>query len=95
VVLLDLATSAAARGDSQADLLFERATTAHEQTFGTQHPNTGRALYLAAARSLHSSRRPSASSQVARATEILSEALGEEHPWTLEARGLTARTSAV
>ena len=95
VVLLELATSAAARGDSQADLLFERATTAHEQTFGAQHPNTGRALYLHAARSLQSSPRPSASSQVARATEILSEALGEGHPWTIEARGFTARTSAV
>jgi tetratricopeptide (TPR) repeat protein len=91
VVLLELACSAAARGDSQANVLFERATSAHELAFGAQHPNTGRALYLETAWWLRASPRPSASSQLARAAKILSESLGPEHPWTIEARGSSTR----
>ncbi|NOT26771.1 MAG: tetratricopeptide repeat protein [Acidobacteria bacterium] len=87
VVLLELASSAAVHGDAKTDVLFERATAAHERTFGAQHPNTGRALYLEAVWWLRSSPRRSAGPQLARATEILSESLGDEHPWTIEARG--------
>ena len=85
VVLLELASIAAERGDSGTDALFERAIATHDLAFGMEHPNTGWALYLQA-RWWRSCGRPSATPQVARASEILTDALGDAHPWTVEAR---------
>jgi tetratricopeptide (TPR) repeat protein len=87
VVVLELACTAAERGDLGTDALFERAIAAHEAAFGSQHPNTGRALYLQAAWWSRSSPRPAMASQLARATGILREALGDGHAWTIQARG--------
>jgi tetratricopeptide (TPR) repeat protein len=88
LILLEMAECLAARGDRPAaQEYFDRAVAAHEESFGGEHPNLGRALHLRAAFRLDGDPTSAdAASEVSRALGILSDSLGGEHSWTREAR---------